>query len=440
MRRALFAAILLGAATAHAGVEDTFGIGTKPMTFAGSYAARPGDSNAAYYNPAGLAPRGERGGFFEMSVGILYAKPTLWTRAPNGGLPSAPASALPRTDDAPETAGLFVGSRFGVGRMLGIEGLDAGFGLYIPPHLFRWSIRPDDDLQWALLTDRTQVLSADLGLAYRPIDWLSLGIGLRVLFDVQTLTRGDVTYVKLDTDPVTGKNVIRTGTRLGVDAQVFGRATPIFGALVSPTDRMRFGLVYRHQSFVDDWGNTRISGVPSFGDIGYTHRFAHYFEPSSVTLAASLDLGKRLDVSADVTYSLWSEAQSTNRNQWSSTGFKAPIWGNTVTPAFGARFRVSPALALMGGYRYQRSPLDNAGGPSNLLDTDKHVISAGLDLGVGATHLVVGTSYTLLDARKETKDFTRFQSDAAWMANPGYPEYTFGGHVLALSASMEVRF
>lgn len=433
-------AFLFLTAIAHAGVEDSFGPGTKPLALAGSYAARPGDAFAAYYNPAGLALRGERGGFFEMSVGVLYARPTLWARLPNGSSLPSPVSVLPRTDDAPDTAGLFVGSRFALGPALKIEGLDAGFALYVPPHLFRWAIRPDDEPQWALLTDRTQVLSADLGIAYRPWNWLSLGIGLRVLFDVQTLTRGEVTYVAIEQDPITKKSIIQTHTRLGVDSQVFGRATPIFGLLVSPTDTMRFGFTYRHQSFVDDWGDTRISGIPSFGVIGYTHRFAHYFEPSSFTLAASMDFGKRFDASIDLTYSLWSEAQSTNRNQWTAGDFKAPLWGNTLTPAFGMRFHANRFLSLMGGYRYQRSPLDNAGGPTNLLDTDKHTISAGFELGFGPAKLILGTSTTLLPSRTETKDFRRFTSDAALLSNAGYPSYTYGGHVTAVSASMEAKF
>ncbi len=143
-----------------------------------------------------------------------------------------------------------------------------GLSVYAPKSLFRWTIRPDDDVQWALLTDRTQVISIHTGLAYRITPWLSLGAGLRVLFDVQTLTRGQVTTVESDTDPVTGKQVIRTHTRLGTDAEVFGRVSPLFGALITPLEGLRIGLVYRHESFVDDWGNTRITGVPGSGKPG----------------------------------------------------------------------------------------------------------------------------------------------------------------------------
>ena len=441
MKRVLV--VLFVASTAQAGVEDTLGIGARPMALGGSYAARPGNFAAAYYNPAGLVTPGEKGGLFEASIALLYGHPQLHVKSANGGelaMPEVPGAAA--KFGTPDTAGLVIGSRFAVGQPFKIEGLDMGFALYLPPHLFRWAIRPDDDIQWALLTDRTQVLSAEIGLAYRLTKWLSLGASARILFDAQTLTRGEVTGVNLDKDPVTGKTIVRTGTRLGVDSQVFGRVTPIFGAMLTPTNRMRFGLVYRHQSYVDDWGNTRITGVPSFGDLGYTHHFAHYFEPSSVTVAANVDLGGGFDVSADFTYSLWSEAQSTNRNQ-----FGSGRWGNTLTPAFGVQWKMNPALGLMAGYRFQRSPLDNFGGPTNLLDCDRHVVSAGVDVGLGK---LLGTSFDprlvlsgvsmLLMERTETKDFRLFPSDAAWMSNAGYPSYSFGGHVLAISAGLEAQF
>jgi long-chain fatty acid transport protein len=435
--------MLFVASTAHAGVEDTFGMGTRPMALGGSFAARPGSFAAAYYNPAGLVTQGEKGGLFEASVALLYAHPQLHVKGANGAELSMPE--VTGSQDAfgtPDTAGLVIGSRFAVGQPLHIEGLDMGFALYLPPHLFRWAIRPDDDIQWALLTDRTQVLSAEIGLAYRLTKWLSLGASARILFDAQTLTSGRVTSVAIEKDPATGKTVVRTHTQLGVDSQVFGRVTPIFGAMFTPTDRLRIGLVYRHQSQVDDWGNTRITGVPSFGDLGYTHRFAHYFEPSQVTVAGAVDLGAGFDVSVDLTYALWSEAQSTNRNQ-----FGGAIWGNTLTPAVGLQWRMSPALGLMAGYRFQRSPLSNFGGPTNLLDCDRHVLSAGFDVGIGKLlgttfdpRLVASASSMLLVERTERKEFQFFPSDRAWMSNAGYPSYTYGGHVLAVSAGLEAQF
>ncbi len=435
MRRALFIiGSLLLSSRALAGPEDSLGASPRSMALSGSYAARPGDSAAAYYNPAGLAPgralgESERGGFFEGSFALTLAHPTLRATRSDGANVGTPST--------PDTVGITLGTRFSLGRLFHIDGLDMGVHVFLPSHLFQWSIRPDDDPQWALLTDRTQVLSAHGGVAYRVTPWLSLGVGLRVSFGVQTLTKGVVTSLSLETDPVTGRSAVKTGTQLGTDADVFARVSPSAGVLVTPTERARIGLVYRHKSYVDDWGNTRISGVPDIGDIGYTHHYAHFFEPSEVSMAVGYDLTSALDVSCDLTWNRWSEALGTNRNDLTGSA----IWGDTWTPAVGARLRPATMLAIMAGYRFQRSPLDNFGGPSNLLDADRHVVGLGFELNLGGhARATFGLQSTSLVTRTETKDARLFTSDATLHKNAAYPAYSYGGHVLATSIGVEGRW
>lgn len=418
---------------ARAGVEDVFGLGPRAMALGSSYAARPGDYAAVYYNPAGLAPGAtpdRTGGFADLSLAYVYAHPTLRVTGANGAEVPTPGE--------PDTNGAILGARFSVGQPFGLEGLNMGFSAYVPDHLFRWSIYPDDDPQWALLMDRTQVVSAHTALAYRVTPWLSLGAGLRILFDVQTLTRGRVTGVEYDDQ--TGKVV--THTELGTDAQVFGRVFPLFGALVTPSEGLRLGLTYRHESYVDDWGDTRIREVPLLFNMGYSHRFAHYFEPTQVTLAAGLDLTDSVDVSFDLTWAQWSRALSTNRNTFGSA-----VWGDTLTPAAGARWRAARGWSLLGGYRFQKSPLDNFGGPSNLLDNDRHVASLGVEADLAEllspsldAAVTLAFEQIVLVERSEVKDFRRFESDAAWRKNSGYPSYSHGGSVLAASVGVEAHW
>ena len=434
MRRlACLSLVVLASAPAHAGVEDTFGLGPRAMALGGSYAARPGDFAAAYYNPAGLArggSQGEHGGFFELSAAHLFAAPRLYVTRSDGSELETPGE--------PTTTGVLVGSRFSLGQPFDLDGLNMGLSVYVPEHLFRWSIRPDDDVQWALLTDRTQVVTANASVGLRLAPWLSVGAGLRVMFDVETLTRGRVTDVAYD--PETGK--VRTHTVLGTDARVFGRVAPLAGVLVTPRDDLRLGLTYRHESYVDDWGDTRITDVPILRHMGYTHRFAHYFEPTQVTAAVSADLAPTLDVSADLTFSRWSRALSTNHNAQFS-----PVWGDTWTPAVGVRWAAHRALGVLGGYRFQKSPLGNYGGPSNLLDNDRHALSLGLESALEGwltpgfdAKLNLAIEHVLLVERSETKDYRRFESDAALADNPGYPSYVYGGRLLAISLGLEARF
>lgn len=427
------AALVALATPARAGIEDTFGLGPRAMALGGSYAARPGDFAAAYYNPAGLSPGGSReehGGFFDLSAAYVYAHPTLHVTRDDG--------AEIHTPGEPDTTGAVVGARYSLGQPFGLDGLNMGLSVYVPSHLFRWAIYPDDDPQWALLMDRTQVISAHTAIAYRIAPWLSLGVGLRLFFDVQTLTRGQVTSL----EPGANSSGVRAHTELGTDAQVFGRVSPTAGALVTPMDSLRLGLTYKHKSYVDDWGDTRIRNVPILSNMGYTHRFAHYFEPTQLTLGVGYDVTSQVDVSFDLTYARWSEALSTNHNQ-----FTDAVWGDTWTPAFGARFEALPGFRVLGGYRFQKSPLDNFGGQTNLLDNDRHVVSMGLE---GDLQTLVSKSLdasvtlaleeVMLVSRSETKDYRRFRSDTAYQTNQGYPSYSHGGHVMALSLGMEARW
>jgi len=433
VKRLFAASIILFASTAHAGFEDSLGVGPEAMSLGGSFAARAGSYANAYYNPAGLAPVGEKGGFLDMAVGAVFAHPTLHASLPNGNVlltPSAVLNGAPQ--EVADTGGFLFGARFSVGRPFKLDGLDMGLAIFIPGHLFDWHDRPDDDVRWQLMDDRNQVISIHAGLAYRINKYISLGLSVRALFNAQTNTTGEATSVELDK---TTKQII-THTRLGTDSQVFGQAYPIAGVLITPIDRLRLGVVYRNKSYVDDWGTTRISGVPDLGTIGYSSHFTHYFEPMQLTLAASFDITQSLDVSADVTWARWSEALSNNLNFWGPGR-----WGDTIVPAFGLRWKATNALSLMMGYRYQRSPIDNLGGPSNMLDCDRHVESLGLDVNfLKMFRFTAGLQYTVLVDRTEVKDPRRFPTDALFHSNPGYPSYTFGGHEIATQATLEARW
>jgi long-subunit fatty acid transport protein len=424
---------------AFAGVEDTFALGPGPMALAGSYGARPGDFAAAYYNPAGLAPGGavvEKGGFFEASFSLVYGHPSLFVTGSRGQPLSTPS--------VPDTAGAVVGTRFSLGPLFHINGLDMGLALYVPSHIFQWSIRPDDTLQWALLTDRTQVFTANLAAGYRVCRGFSLGAGVRVAFDAETNITGVLTHFNPMNDQATAQ--------IGTNSTVYGRAAPVVGVLFTPVDRLRVGATFRGESYIDDWGTTVVATGPQvgLGNLGYDFRFAHYFEPNEVAFSASADVSAAVSVSADVTYGEWSQALSTNRNTYgcglSPCDGTSPIWGDTWTPAFGAKWQATRALALMAGYRFQKSPIDNFGGPSNLLDADRHVPSTGLELDLSKivpwldAKVKMGLQYVILVDRTETKDFERFSSDAALEANPGYPSYSYGGHIVAGSLGVDGRW
>ena len=141
-------AIVSTSPRARAGFEDSIGVGPEAMSLGGSFAAREGSYASAYYNPAGLAPVGEKGGFLEITAGAVYAHPTLHaTNAYGQNLltPTATQNGIPVP--IADTGGILFGTRFSVGRPFKIDGLDFGLVALHAGQFFNWRDRPDDDSQ-----------------------------------------------------------------------------------------------------------------------------------------------------------------------------------------------------------------------------------------------------------------------------------------------------
>ncbi len=436
-----FGLVGLGAAPAsHAGVADTMGIEPRDIALGGSLAARPGSFAAAYYNPAGLSPGGsvpaDPPGFAEVGVGFTYARPLVYVERPDGG-------SVELAEQPHDTAGVMLGTRFDLGHAFGLRGLNVGLALYLPTAgIFSWYIHPDEKVQWLFLSDRSLHIGIHLGLGWRATSWLSVGVGMRALFDVESFNTGRVTQVESTVDPDTGQTVFDVRTQLGEEVTVYGRLAPNVGLLLTPTDWLRLGASYRGKLYSDDWGWTRLQGVPGSGDLGYMHRFAHYFQPHEVVAAVAGEPLEGLWLSADLRWSHWSEALTAYFQELGPGRF-----GDTWTPSVGVEWEVGERVSLLGGYRYVPSPFNNFGGPTNLLDNDQHVASTGVDVHLGElaqTGLELSLRYAarlaLLVPREETKDPRRFASDAQYATNPGVPGYRHGGTIPGGSFAVEASW
>lgn len=419
-------------APAYAGIADNIGLGPRAAAMAGSMAARAGDTSALHHNPAGLRAPGDQAGFVDASVGIVWATPRLYVDALGGG-------DGPSTVPIDDTAGLLLGVRLDPGVRWGVEGLALGLSVYAPTHLFAWKIHPDDDPAWLFHTDRTQHIAIRAALAWELGGGLTLGAGLRVMFDTETNTRARVTDVRSNPDAGQGDAGIEVSTRMGEDVTVFGKSAPIVGLRwegdTGSLGHWSLGLAWRAELFVDDWGRTRIIGAPGLGDAGYTHRFSHYYEPMEVAAAAAWQAQHWLQVSADVTWGRWSEGLTTNHN-----ALGPGRYGDTVVIATGASADLG-GTHVMAGYRWQPSPFDNFGGPTNLLDNDRHVLAAGAEIPLtDDVRLLAAAVAQVLVEREETKDWRRFESEVRMQENPGSAGYRHGGVVVATTLAVEASW
>jgi long-subunit fatty acid transport protein len=431
MKRTLVLLALIALpSVAHADLEDELGVGPEVAALGNAVTAVPVGFASVHYNPALLAPRGMRPGLSELTIGYVYGQPLVHVTS-EGGM----SLMTPRTA---ETGAIVIGGRFDLGHALGLEGLVAGLSITTPvTSLLSYTVRPDDDIQWMTLTDGSQHLSLEAGLAYRPVDWLSIGVTARLGLGVSLYTTAATTSI--DTSM---PGTILVHTDIGAVGQVSARVSPIASIAIMPTGELRIGLTYRAANYIDDWGWSRVQGVPGFADIGYQHRFAHWVRPHEVALGVSGRPVPWLELSADLTWQHWSEALTANHDPGEGR------FGDTFVPAGSARITASPGLDLMFGYSYVRAPFQNFGGPSNLLINDTHHASLGaaarLDELTGDRSLTftlrASFRLSILDEAREEKDFRRFTDDAAWMRNPGFAGYTYGGFVPSVQVSAEARW
>jgi len=410
---------------APASAQDLFGIGARAAALGGATSARTGELSAVYYDPAAIV--GPQTSPLRLQASFLYARPRLEVETFDGE-----AMEVPRS---PDVRGLLLGTRFELSELA--EGLGAALAIYVPlGDLFRWTLRPDDRVQWLMWTDRPHHISITVGLAYRITEWLGVGIGAQAAFNLQTNTTARITSIEESVDPDTGEVSFDVDAQLAANVTVYGRAAPTAGVWVQPHPRLRFALSYRGAIYVDDWGWTRIEGEPALGVIGYVHHFAHYFQPHQLTLGSFVDAGIAT-FSVDLQYNRWSRGLSRNHVELGAGRF-----GDTLTPSVGATVQVHPALQLLAGYRYERSPIDNVGGWTNLLDLDRHTASLGLELSLRewlGDHRILATFQLIgMPEREERKDWRRFVSDFELERNPGHPGYRYRGIVPAFWLAAEV--
>lgn len=420
---------------ARADLEDELGLGPEAAALGGAVTAVPVGFASLHYAPALLAHRGMRPGGAELQLGYVYGSPVVHVT----GLDGRPIS----TARVADTSSIFIGARFDLAHELGLEGLVGAIAISTPvTSMFSYTVRPDDETQWMTLTDGSSHLSIEAGVAYRPVDWLSFGIAARLALAVELFVSAAVTHVDTYVDSMTGDTVIDVGTRIGARGGVSARVSPIASVAIMPIPELRIGVTYRAASYVDDWGWSRVQGVPGLGDIGYVHRFAHWVRPHEVALGASVRPIPIVELSADLTWEHWEEAITGNFDD-------APgRFGDIFVPAIGVRLTAVPGLDVLAGYRFVRAPFSNFGGPSNLLINDTHHASLGLVAALDALTGQADLPFTLrasfrlsiLEEAREEKDFRRFRDDATWMGNPGYPGYVFGGVVPSGQLSVEARW
>ncbi len=381
---------------AHASVFELFGGGPRANGLVGALTASARGGEASFHNPAMLLASPLGGAWFGLSM-TRVALQVGMTRPYCGGSPVTCAGKQPggyatRQPVTPANSSAFeLGWHYPVGGILR-QRLALGAGLALPTgHLIRIS-GPDPQtpnfFQYEGMPDRLAFLFA---AAVRLTDRWWFGAGTQVLAVLNANIDLRLNPTNHDYDRAT----------IGIGLQPRARLTA--GTAWHPKDNLWFGLSYRQQLSLEYRIPTDVQiGDPAQLFINLGHNTL--FSPDTVQAGASWrsDSGQ-LQLMADLAWARWSAAPDPSPYvSLDASGPAVDGFGlqdvldigtdspqiqlglrNTWSPGLAMEARVAAQWLLRAGYRYRPTPAPRATGAFNYLDSDTHVLGAGVSWRFG---------------------------------------------------------
>ena len=268
-------------------------------------------------------------------------------------------------------------------------------------------------------------------IAWKVNDFLSVGAGISVQYAKAELGMG------IEKDLMGMKNVSLGHGKVEADSWDWGFN---LGVMISPTDKLRFGLAYRSAIEHDAEGTTKINGIPYpasnlVGDLdGQTFGMSTTIKtPDTVMLTGTWEATDQLRLSGLIRWANWSNFEELNiendvpaniLSKVSAMGLDSSMltkldvvndWKDTWLFSVGADYKINSAFTVRGGIAYETSPVDDQSTRMAVIpDTDRVWLSLGaswhatkdLQFDMGATYLMgVGDTdlYDQVDGQKVGK-------------------------------------
>lgn len=429
MKRALIIVVALAvwAPTAHADPLIEFGFGGRASGMAGAGVATATGVDAAHHNPAGVASAK----YPSFMLGYGYGAMALSINGRGAGVLDAHGTsigaALPFSIDDDTAIAL-------------------GLALYLPDQFIaRIQQIPPTEPHFILLDNNPHRLVVEPVLSLKLNRYVSLGAGASIL----GAAKGN---------GITFNVGVESGNKVGeaeLDAALPLTFAPLAGITVSPTPKIRAGLVYRGELSLDlaldILANVNIAGVVS-GDALVAVRAANYFTPQRVSGGIAVDVMDDLTLSADLSWNNWSAHPSglADLRILVALDITPPLvqtdvppagFNDTVSGRIGAEYRVETRRidwALRAGYAYVPTPVPDQTGLTSFADNDRHVLSlgAGMTLADFAPLLTrpvsfnIGLQWHHLMRRLTQKDAMQFPGES----------FASGGNIFHINATTTVRF
>ena len=190
------------------------------------------------------------------------------------------------------------------------------------------------------------------------------------------------------------------------------------GVMISPTDKLRFGLAYRSSIEHDAEGDLKLSGMNPMLSVleGQNFDMTTSIEtPDTVMLTGTWEATDKLRLSGLIRWANWSDFKELNLKNEIPSGLSSlsPAlgaalqnfsnlsiendWQDTWLFSVGADYKINSAFTVRGGIAYETSPIDDQSTRMAVIpDTDRLWLSLGaswyatkdLQFDVGATYLM----------------------------------------------------
>ena len=370
--------------------EDVQGVGARVNAMGGAGTALSTDFSGTYYNPANLS----RCQNSQLGIALRHTFYGLDVNDRSAPVAGDPDGDPTNDDDYPTPKPLRDQTRVSIGFCNHLPfnfsfGMMIGLGLQDPMTLDQSTLnaRP----HWLLYGEQLEGLSIALGVSYKPIEQLSIGLGTSILIHSFLAVGTEIEIASADPSEVTFQWQLQPAAALYAGIQ----ATPI--------PELHIGFTYRGALFHDLDTPVQVD-AGAFGltiPIDLFVESAAWYTPQQVAFGVSAEPIPQLTLAMDITWYNYAAHPGPFMQAVPGEGVAAAAIAfperesfgqrNIVVPRFGAEFRaMENRLAFRAGYNYRPSivarpasqPCTTQTGVSftcraNVLDGNVHSISLG---------------------------------------------------------------
>lgn len=494
--------LLSSTSSVMANVHDTFGVGVAPIGMGNAQTAAVSGGASAYYNPAGLA----RKGGIRLDAGIqsfmphfAYFDGIVYDRNQNGII-DIDAEGNPETTTVatayPATTGMGINAALGLTSWMSV-----GLSMYMPTdYLMRIEMGDPYVPYYPLYKSRTQKFSAYVGAGFKVFDGLYIGAGASV--GTAATVKGRATaalQIKTAQEDENGNaELTQVISAINVDNVTIALSSAMspnvgvlfnFGWLNDNLAGLNVGAVYRGESAVTanvdfqvnstgnvTLGDDEIYSGPLTAEPIHTviEDMKSGFNPTNAAVGVSYTFKDKLTVDVDAVWTEWSKYKEdmlaiptqqilvegaaiiTVGGMRETEGDPGMVWKNTIAPKIGVEWTAPmPKGGDMGftysvraGYGYQPSPVPEQTERVNMMDSNKHMLSAGVGFQIPMPRLTNPLRVDIFGAYQQLE--TRLHSKAVGIGPDEYGNYpagypvagsiTSGGNLTGFGGSVGLTF